>query len=67
MTGNLGFPLPTLDRTARAFGLLQMHYLLKPLWQAMYNMNDRELKLSIILGLLLFVAGLLDLFGILKI
>jgi hypothetical protein len=27
----------------------------------MTKMNDRELKLSIILGLLLFLAGLLDL------
>jgi hypothetical protein len=30
-------------------------------------MNDRELALSIILGFLLFLTGLLDLFGILKI
>jgi hypothetical protein len=41
-----------------------MHYLFKPMLQAMYNMNDGELKLSIILGLLLFLAGLLDLLRI---
>jgi Kef-type K+ transport system membrane component KefB len=34
---------------------------LKPLIRALRKMNDRELKLSIIIGLLLFVAGLLDL------
>jgi hypothetical protein len=28
----------------------------------MRHMNDRELKLSIILGFLLFLAGLLDLY-----
>jgi Kef-type K+ transport system membrane component KefB len=38
-----------------------MHYLLKPLWRALRHMNDRELKLSIIIGFLLFIAGLLDL------
>jgi Kef-type K+ transport system membrane component KefB len=38
-----------------------MHYLLKPLLRAMHKMNDRELVLSIILGFLLAVAGLLDL------
>jgi uncharacterized membrane protein HdeD (DUF308 family) len=36
-----------------------MHYLLKPLLRAMRRMNDRELKLSIILGLVLALAGLL--------
>jgi hypothetical protein len=30
-------------------------------------MNDRELTLSIILGFLLFLAGLLDLLGIMKV
>jgi hypothetical protein len=40
-----------------------MHYLLKPLLRAMYHMNDRELKLSIIIGLLLFLAGLAELLG----
>jgi hypothetical protein len=38
-----------------------MHYFLKPLLRAMRHMNDRELKLSIILGFLLFLAGPLDL------
>jgi hypothetical protein len=38
-----------------------MHYFLKPLPRAMRHMNDRELKLSIIIGLLLFFAGILDL------
>ena len=38
-----------------------MHYFLKPIVRAMRHMNDRELLLSIILGLLLFLAGLLDL------
>jgi Kef-type K+ transport system membrane component KefB len=38
-----------------------MHYLLKPLVRTMRHMNDRELKLSIILGIVLFIAGLLDL------
>jgi hypothetical protein len=36
-----------------------MHYLLKPLVRAMRRMNDRELKLSIILGFLLVLTGLL--------
>jgi Kef-type K+ transport system membrane component KefB len=35
-----------------------MHYLLKPLIRALRHMNDRELLLSIILGFLLFFAGL---------
>jgi Kef-type K+ transport system membrane component KefB len=38
-----------------------MHYFLKPLIRAMRKMNDRELKLSIILGFLLFFAGLFEL------
>jgi Kef-type K+ transport system membrane component KefB len=38
-----------------------MHYLLKPLVRVMRRMNDRELALSIILGFLLALAGLLDL------
>jgi hypothetical protein len=38
-----------------------MHYLLKPLLRALRHMNDRELLLSIILGFLLFLAGLLGL------
>jgi hypothetical protein len=37
-----------------------MPYLLKPLVRAMRTMKERELKLSFILGLLLFLAGLLD-------
>jgi hypothetical protein len=37
------------------------HYFLKPLVRAMRHMNDRELKLSIIIGIVLFLAGLLDL------
>jgi hypothetical protein len=41
-----------------------MHYFLKPLLQALRAMNDRELKLSIIIGFLLFIAGLLDLLRI---
>jgi Kef-type K+ transport system membrane component KefB len=40
-----------------------MHYLLKPLLRAMRHMNDRELKLSIILGFLLVVTGLAELLG----
>jgi Kef-type K+ transport system membrane component KefB len=40
-----------------------MHSLLKPLLQALRRMNDRELALSIILGFLLFFAGILDLLG----
>jgi hypothetical protein len=44
-----------------------MHYFLKPLVRAMRHMNDRDLLASIIIGIVLFVAGLLDLFGILKI
>ena len=35
--------------------------LVKPLIRALRHMNDRELKLSIILGFLLFLAGLQDL------
>jgi Kef-type K+ transport system membrane component KefB len=37
-----------------------MPYLLKPLVRALRTMNERELKLSFILGFLLFVAGILD-------
>jgi hypothetical protein len=37
-----------------------MHYFLKPLVRAMHNMNDRDLVASIILGILLALAGLLD-------
>ena len=33
----------------------------------MRHMNDRDLVASIIIGLLLFVAGALDLLGIMKI
>jgi hypothetical protein len=39
-----------------------MDYFLKPLLRAMRHMNDRELKLSIILGFVLALAGLLDLY-----
>jgi Kef-type K+ transport system membrane component KefB len=38
-----------------------MHYFLKPLLRAMHHMNERELLLSIILGFVLAIAGLLDL------
>jgi Kef-type K+ transport system membrane component KefB len=38
-----------------------MYYLLKPLLRALRRMNDRELLLSIIIGFLLFIAGLADL------
>jgi Kef-type K+ transport system membrane component KefB len=38
-----------------------MHYFLKPLFRALRHLNDRELTLSIILGLLLFLAGLAEL------
>jgi Kef-type K+ transport system membrane component KefB len=41
-----------------------MHYILKPLFRALRKMNDRELKLSIIIGFLLFLAGLLELLHI---
>jgi hypothetical protein len=34
---------------------------LKPLIGAMHKMNDSELKLTIIIGLVLFIAGVLDL------
>jgi hypothetical protein len=37
-----------------------MHYFLKPLVRAMRHMNDRDLVASIILGILLSLAGLLD-------
>ncbi len=33
------------------------HYFLKPLIRALRHMNDRELKLSIILGFVLALAG----------
>jgi hypothetical protein len=39
-----------------------MHYLLKPLLRAMRRLNDSELKLAIIGGLLFALAGLLDLY-----
>jgi hypothetical protein len=39
-----------------------MHYFLKPLIRALRHMNDSELRLTIILGFLLFLAGLLDLY-----
>jgi Kef-type K+ transport system membrane component KefB len=39
-----------------------MHYFLKPLLRAMRRMNDSELKLTIILGFVLALAGLLDLY-----
>jgi hypothetical protein len=42
--------------------MIDMYSLLKPLIRAMRHMNDRELKLSIILGFLLAIAGLLDLY-----
>ncbi len=38
-----------------------MHYFLKPLIRAMHKMNDNELKLTIIIGLVLFIARVLDL------
>jgi Kef-type K+ transport system membrane component KefB len=38
-----------------------MHYFAKPLIRALRHMNDRELLLSIILGILLFLAGVLEL------
>jgi hypothetical protein len=38
-----------------------MHYFVKPLIRALRHMNNRELKLSIILGFLLALFGLLDL------
>jgi Kef-type K+ transport system membrane component KefB len=44
-----------------------MHYLLKPLLQAIRHMNDRELTLSIILGFLLAIAGLVELLGLLEV
>jgi Kef-type K+ transport system membrane component KefB len=44
-----------------------MHYLLKPLLLAMRRMNDRELTLSIILGFLLVIAGLVELLGLLEV
>jgi Kef-type K+ transport system membrane component KefB len=37
-----------------------MHYLLKPLLRAMRKMDDRELIACIVLGLLMFIAGVLD-------
>jgi Kef-type K+ transport system membrane component KefB len=42
-----------------------MHYFLKPLLRAMRKMNDRELLLSIIIGFLLFIAGVVDMLNIL--
>jgi hypothetical protein len=43
-----------------------MHHFLKPLVRALRTMNDRELKLSIILGFLLFLAGLVELLRLLE-
>ncbi len=39
-----------------------MHYLLRSLVQALRHMNDRDLVASIIIGILLFIAGILDLY-----
>jgi hypothetical protein len=39
-----------------------MHYLLKPFFRALRTLNESELKLTFILGLLLFLAGVLDLY-----
>jgi Kef-type K+ transport system membrane component KefB len=44
-----------------------MHYLIKPLFRAMRKMNDSELKLAIIGGLLFALAGLLDLLRLMTI
>jgi hypothetical protein len=41
-----------------------MHYLLKPFFRALRQLNESELKLAFILGFLLFVAGVLDLLHI---
>jgi Kef-type K+ transport system membrane component KefB len=38
-----------------------MHYLLKPFFRALRQLDESELKLAFILGFLLFVAGLADL------
>jgi Kef-type K+ transport system membrane component KefB len=38
-----------------------MHYFLKPLVRAMRKLDDSELKLAIIGGVLFSLAGLLDL------
>jgi hypothetical protein len=38
-----------------------MHYFLKPMIRALRKMNDSELKLAIIGGVLFSLAGLLDL------
>jgi hypothetical protein len=43
-----------------------MHYLLKPLLRALRQLNDSELKLAIIGGFLLVIAGLLDLLRLLE-
>jgi Kef-type K+ transport system membrane component KefB len=40
-----------------------MHYFLKPLLRAMRKMDDSELKLAIIGGMLFSIGGLLDLLG----
>ncbi len=37
-----------------------MHYLLKPLLRAMANMNDGELLASIVFGILLLIAVVLE-------
>ena len=44
----------------------KMYYLLKPLLRALRRMNDRELTLSIILGFLLVIAGIIELLGLLE-
>jgi hypothetical protein len=41
-----------------------MHYFFKPLLRAMRKMNDRQLLLSIIVGFLLFIAGVVDMLNI---
>jgi Kef-type K+ transport system membrane component KefB len=43
-----------------------MHYLLKPLIRTLHKMNDSELKLAIIGGMLFSLAGLLDLLRLLE-
>jgi hypothetical protein len=37
-----------------------MHYLLKPMIRAMRRLHDSELRLALIGGLLIAIAGLLD-------
>jgi hypothetical protein len=45
----------------------KMYYLLKPLLRALRHMNDRDLKASIIVGIVLFISGLLDLLRLLEV